>query len=108
MFHEQKDNLNMPQVDPLRITSDAAFMAEFMKSQTRDVIDHYLELMGEDFERRLMNFDPMQSPRADDYHKGILAGLRMAQGIPENVLLWAKQIAGEEKKPAGLGQLTLA
>ena len=98
----------MPQVDPLRINSDAAFMAEFIRSQTRDILNHYLEMMGDDFTTRVINFNPEMSARADDYNRGVLAGLRMAQQIPENILLWAKQVSGEAKQPRTLGELTLA
>lgn len=90
----------MPQVDPLRLPSDAAYMADFAKSPTRDVLNYYLELMGDDHTTLLINSisAPLDQIR---YWQGLLAGLRTAQMIPENVLSWAKMALGE----AGEGKL---
>jgi hypothetical protein len=79
------------------VASDAAVLKSWTNEQSWDVFNRYLEKIGEDFQRRAMNFTESRSQRQDDYEKGVLAGLRMAQQIPENVAGWAK-VAAEKAK----------
>ena len=93
-------------VDPLRIMNDAAIMAEYRKSLPYEVINHYLELMGDDYSTQLIN-GIREPERMIWYWQGVLLGLRLAQEIPEKILILAKQTSGEAAN-GKIGSLTLA
>ena len=81
------------ELDKEVLAGDAMILRGWKTTQEFDVFNKYLECMGDDITGRLMNFNPQTPSREDDYHKGILAGLRMAQQVTENVSLWAKKAA---------------
>ena len=66
------------------LAGDAAILQEFVQTQGFAVWNKYLEYMGEDFTTLLVNgySRPLDEVR---YHQGVLAGLRMAQQVPDNV-----------------------
>jgi len=72
------------------LASDNAVMREFRASQAFDVWNKYLIAMSDDVNRRLINGtgDALDMLR---YWQGTLAGLKMAQQVPEHVEALAKQ-----------------
>lgn len=79
------------------LASDAAILKAWSAEQSHDTFNRYLEAAGDDWTRKVLNGhqDPLDVLR---YAQGVLAGLRIAQQIPENVAGWAKVAAENAKK----------
>lgn len=81
------------------VSYDNALLQEFKGTKHYEVWSKYLELMAQDWEGRLLNGSEEPHTKLC-YFQGILAGLKMAQDVPQAVAMldkWHQSQSGTKK-----------